>query len=78
MYPLIVLMSTGSGSNISGDSLMPSTSRSRMYSVSNCSLNLASNNLESFFGSADWSSSTTWLQNVHRNSCVIISYNWSA
>lgn len=77
-YPLIVLMSTGSGSNISGANLIPSTSLRRMYSGSSCSLNLANSNLESFFGSADWSSSTTWLQNVQWNSCDAKSKSWSA
>lgn len=46
-------MSTGSGSNISGANLIPSTSLSNMYKGSICSLNFANNNLESIFGRAD-------------------------
>ncbi|CAG2064444.1 unnamed protein product, partial [Timema podura] len=74
----MVLISTGSGSKISGASRIPSTSRRRMYSGSICSLNLARRSLESFFGSADWSSSTTSRQYVHRNSPVVKSHSWSA
>lgn len=53
IYPRIVLISTGSGSNISGANLIPSTALNKIYKGSNCSLNLANNNLESFLGRAD-------------------------
>lgn len=68
-------MSTGSGSRISGANLIPSTSRSKLYSGCNCSLNFASNNRESFFGIADVSSSTGFPQNVQQNSCDVKSNN---
>lgn len=63
-------MSTGSGSNISGANLMPSTSRNKSYNGCSCSLNLANSKRESFFGNADMSSSTALPQKVQRNSSV--------
>uniref|UniRef100_A0A182QLW4 Uncharacterized protein n=1 Tax=Anopheles farauti TaxID=69004 RepID=A0A182QLW4_9DIPT len=56
---------------ISGASLMPSTCRSRSYKGCSCSLNFANNSLESFFGSAELSSSTALPQNLSFRSIAI-------